>query len=406
MRVLVSFVAAVYLASVLHVDNWGIVAGFLSLGTMGGFFIQYGFFYTGPRHVAATSHSADRLRETVLPILIVKCVLVLLWACVLSVLFLVVPFINKYWWFLPGSFVLSLSQGLTLAWYYHGIEKFRRFSLYEGIGRSGSLVVVLLYIRSPEQAHAALTAFALPTLLVTIILHIPLIKRIGFQWVACDKVVMCVRESFHGFLSKLYGVFISTANPFLLTFFLKESQIGNYSLAERAVFAAFMVAGVLSQILMPQFVRGKEFPFKQYWSRFRRALYVSVLLAFATSLLLFACSFILVPILGVEYLRSATLLRWLAWLPLLPAVSTVCTYCHLLVFNKDRWFSRSMFWSMVVNLLGIPLCVSLWEDAGMVIVAYAAQITVTTIAAYYTYQAYVSGKSDSRKVISMDANKC
>lgn len=65
-----------------------------------------------------------------------------------------------------------------------------------------------------------------------------------------------------------------------------------------------------------------------------------------------------------------------------------------------------MFWSMVVNLLGIPLCVSLWEDAGMVIVAYAAQITVTTIAAYYTYQAYVSGKSDSRKVISMDANKC
>jgi O-antigen/teichoic acid export membrane protein len=252
-NVVISLVSIPLLIQNLGVDQFGLVNLALSVIFFANVAVTFGYNLSGPREIAVNQDDRQAMGEVASKIFFSKFLFALLLCLLLGVLIYIFGFFGDYQVVLLFSLLLLFSEATQSIWLFQGLEKMRMVSLANLFAKLLYLLVLVLYIKAPEDAKwvnflLGVTALGVNLLLVAYIhfgLHIKLFLP---KWKA---LWMSWKENFFLFLSGVASHFSVSGGLIILSFFASATILGMFSMAEKITMVLRMVPTLITQAAYP-----------------------------------------------------------------------------------------------------------------------------------------------------------
>ncbi len=368
-----------YLIRTIGVERFGSVAFGLSLMLYLTAFTDYGFGLSATRSVAL--HRTDRpaLRQLYTDVTLAKLTLFVLGGFVLLGLMLTIPTLGRQWPLLVLGLTIPLGNCLTPRWLVQGLEQVRYLSVANMLGKVVTVITILTLIRSPADYWLTLLAYGLDNLTTATITTGLLVWRFGLRVVrpVWSRVLGQFRSGWFLFLNNLSVITFNSSTVLVLGFFVSETALGQYSVAERVAFLTWQLLVVLSQGIYPQLCRLAVVSHKQL-VRFLR-----LTLGFAAPVVLGFC--------GLLWLKAGLIISWLSGrsdtntvelLRLMAAHGflvflNIAPYQTLLAYGKQRETAHLFNWIAGLNVVALLFTAQFLGPTGAAILTLLVQATVT-----------------------------
>jgi polysaccharide transporter, PST family len=314
------FITVPYLARVLGVHYWGLVAFAQAFGGYVGLVVEFGFNLSATRDVARHRNDPGRLSDVLAGVLGAKLVLILA--------SLLVAFAAQYWLrnlrdhpvLLWAGVTVGIAQALSVTWFYQGLERMRTAAVIDVISKAMGVLGVFLLVHSPTHAWRVLVIQAVVSLIGTSILLVMAYREVRFRWPSLAGTGHAMRTGGSMFLFRSAVSLYTTANALILGVFAPLSSVGYYAGAEKLVRALLGVFSPISQSLYPRI----NDLLSHSQDRAARLVRISFAVMGGGSLVMmlglwFAAPYIIRIVLGPGFDPAAAVLRILA--VLLPAIT-------------------------------------------------------------------------------------
>jgi len=372
---LLPLVTVPFLARVLGPAQWGLLAAAESLGRTISVLAEYGFQYSATRSLAAVRDCPPVRSQRAAAVLSAQ----LLLAAVVLTICLAVSLWSS---FAPRLFWLGVLYGLGLAaspsWFFQALQRARCFATIDLLARAIALLLVVAYIRRPEQASLVLLLWA-GAAWTTSLLGLALARRED-PWPPPSPALACqaLREGFPLFLFRLATALYSSANPLILSWFTTPAAVGAYAGAEKIVRAAAAALAPWNQAILPRIAHfmNSGLGDASRLARWTLAIMLGLALA-AMALLQLLASWLIARLLGPQYLAAVPLLRTLAILLPCVAVSNVLGLQWMIPLRLERPLGLLVGAAGLTNLALAPLLIRMAASQGLACSVVLAEALVT-----------------------------
>lgn len=367
-----------YLARVLGVAGWGLVAFAQSFGMYASVFGEYGFAFSATREVARHRDDHDKLSEIVAGVLGAK---TLLGTSMIALAFGVqrcVPIFRENPLLLWGAWFWALGRAVSMVWYFQGRERMRLIAWVDMVAQALAAVVIFVVVRKPADGWRVLALQGLGymgSFVVGLVLTYREVPARFPTWQSSWNALRmgCSMFLFRGSLS-LY----TAGNAFVLGLFVSPVWVGYYAGAEKISRAFLGLLNPVSQALYPRLSHLVCHARERAVRLARVAVAVMGFGGVAMGALVFALAPILVRvILGQGYDHAVPVLRILSLLPPLIALSNVYGVQWMLPLGMDRPFNTII---LIAGLINVALAVALapaYLAMGMAWSVVSAEVFVT-----------------------------
>lgn len=374
----VPLVTIPYVARVLGVSGWGLVAFAQSFGMFLLVVGEYGFNLSATREVARHRGDREKLTEVVAGVLGAKALLAV---AVVGVAFGIhwwIPIFREHPLLLWCGIFWALARAASMIWFFQGKEEMHLVACLDIVTQSLAAVAIFILVRSTADGWRVLglqgagyfLSFAVGLGLVY--------RQVPVAMPTWKSTWKALRMGWSMFLFQGSVTLYTTANAFILGLFVSPLWVGYYAGAEKIskVFLALLTP--VSRALYPRLSH------LVYHARERaaRLARVAVVIFGFGGTALGALVFFLAPwlvrwVLGPGYGQAVPVLRILALLPPLIALSTAIGGLWMLPLGMDHAFNTIALLAGVIN---VGLALILARDFAAIGMACAVVASETFVA--------------------------
>lgn len=348
-----------YLVRVLDPAQFGLVSFAQGLVLYFSVITDFGFDFSATRAIAARRHEPGIVSQVFWSTLCAKAILLLGSAVALTLLIVVTPKLRETPRLFAVTFLYVIGTALFPVWLFQGLEQMKLAALVFGTARLLTVPALFLLVRHPQD-YVKAAAIQSSVEVTASLLAAPIVWRhIRVRWYRPSRfdIADAFRQGWPLFLSGSALYLCTSSTPVTLGFVSDRIQVGYFSAADKLIKAATSLLSPASQALYPHITAMKVESTFSALQFIRKSLISIGLLSLGASLLIFLLAKPLSRfVLGIEFVESAQVLRWLSPLPLLSGLMSVFGTQTMLVFEMDSTMSRIMSTSAVA---GIPLTLAL-----------------------------------------------
>ena len=372
-----------YLARVLGPGAWGEVAAALALGNLFAAIPAYGFDGSATRAVARHRGDEAALRAVVSGTAGARGLLTVL-AAVLFGACLFVPGVPLR----PDALGLAAlaylgAQGVSWGWCFEGLGRFRAAGALAVLARAPVPLLVVLFVRGPDDAARVPLVYAACSLAETLAGGWLARSRAGLDWPRWAWVAVALRDGRTLFAGRAGLTVYLAGNAFWLRLFAGPAAVGVFSAAEGVARAVVGALGPVSRALLPRMARAEGAD----RDRLMRAAFAGALGAgVALGVLLWALAPLVPRVLGAGFAPAVGLVRMLAPLPLFVALSQVAGVQGLLARGRDGAVAVLFGLGGAVNVLSAALLAPRLGAPGMALALLLAEAAVTAGALFLLFR--------------------
>ncbi len=378
MRKLLPLVLIPYLARKLGPAGWGTVAFMLSLAECVVVCIEFGFNLSATREIARARDSRDDRRRIMAGVLGAQIMLATGIVVAAALISQWIPLLRESPRLVASGLFYAVLQGFAPIWFFQGLEKMRLISVLEISGRMCGLGLVLLWVRSPEDAWLALLLQAAGPLFITTIGWSVVLRTHGFLMPSWHGSRVALKTGWPLFVYRsaesLYGV----GNAFLLGLFVSPTAVGYFASAEKISKAAFGLLNPIRESLYPR-LSSLIHQSREDAARLAR---IGAAATVGGGILLGAATFLMAPlmirlVMGPGFEPAVHVLRIFSLLPVLLSVTHSVGLQWLLPLGRDAEVNRILLAAGALNVLTAVLVTPQFGQVGMAWVVVGAEAFVT-----------------------------
>lgn len=304
----------------LGVSGWGIYTVAQTISVVMVAVSDFGFHVSGVRSMARSRESAFSRSEIFIYTNLIKVLLALVGAALIFSAYYC-SLLPKFGLLILISCVVSGAlQGMSLAWYYQGIERMMLPSFCDALGEGIVVAVTSIFVKGVADIWICFAAQALVAGVNFLVLMASADVRPSRHSIKFEALIGQLRDAAPMGLLHLLGTLLGGLQPLALGKLATPYEVGRYGASEKISRAVYSVAQPIRFAFFPRISKNVDTN-----SPSERNLVLSSLIMIGLSvvgglvIVLYAGNLLRV-IFGREFAESADVLRILALLPVLTAV--------------------------------------------------------------------------------------
>ena len=352
-NILIALLATRILFSTLGEAQYGLVNLALSVVLLSSITVSYGYHLNGPKRIALFRDESAKKETLINEIIATRTIIAIAMAIVLFCLTYFFGFFKSYAALLYYSLILLFSQALFPMFYFQGNDKIAWASLVNAFAKGAYLLLIVLFIKIPEDAAYVNFLFGITALIVYIVTWIIIYKKekIKWVWVSIHNIKKRFVENFQFFISSIAGHVSIHGGLIILSNFVNNSVLGEFALAQKIALLMRMVPVFFTQAILQK----ASILFKSDKAEFKR--YVNLIfiiglsITFAMGLIAVIFSkWIIFLLAGSQVLYSETILKILAFIPFMSMLN-FNNMIKILVDEKKHLLTKATWLTAIVMLI-------------------------------------------------------
>ena len=352
-NILIALLATRILFSTLGEAQYGLVNLALSVVLLSSITVSYGYHLNGPKRIALFRDESAKKETLINEIIATRIIIAFGMAIILFCLTYFFGFFKSYTALLYYSLILLFSQALFPMFYFQGNDKIAWASLVNAFAKGAYLLLIVLFIKIPEDATYVNFLFGITALIVYIVTWIIIYKKekIKWVWVSIHNIKKRFVENFQFFISSIAGHVSIHGGLIILSNFVNNSVLGEFALAQKIALLMRMVPVFFTQAILQK----ASILFKSDKAEFKR--YVNLIfiiglsITFAMGLIAVIFSkWIIFLLAGSQVLYSETILKILAFIPFMSMLN-FNNMIKILVDEKKHLLTKATWLTAIVMLI-------------------------------------------------------
>lgn len=330
----------------------------------------------GNREIAYVRDDKEKMSRTFWEIQIVKLVMTLV-AYIALVIFLQIY--TKYTWYIWVQSINILAATLDISWLYMGLEDFKRTVIRNTGVKILSLVLILTFVKTPNDVALYIFLTGFSTLLGNATLWPRLRVILTKVKLSTLRPLRHIKPSLALFVPQIATQIYLILNKNMLGIIVNSTAVGYYNNSDSLVKMVLALVTATGTVMLPnmasEFAKGnKEAVDKMLYKSFDFVTFISVAMAFGLA----AVGLHGVPYFyGVGYDPVGKAIMIESIVIVIIGWSNVIGVQYLLPTNRVKDYTNSVIFGAVVNvLLNFPL-MSLWGLNGAMISTVVSELAVT-----------------------------
>ena len=352
-NILIALLATRILFSTLGEAQYGLVNLALSVVLLSSITVSYGYHLNGPKRIALFRDESAKKETLINEIIATRIIIAFGMAIILFCLTYFFGFFKSYAALLYYSLILLFSQALFPMFYFQGNDKIAWASLVNAFAKGAYLLLIVLFIKIPEDATYVNFLFGITALIVYTVSWIIIYKKekIKWVWVSIHNIKKRFVENFQFFISSIAGHVSIHGGLIILSNFVNNSVLGEFALAQKIALLMRMVPVFFTQAILQK----ASILFKSDKAEFKR--YVNLIfiiglsITFAMGLIAVIFSnWIIFLLAGSQVLYSETILKILAFIPFMSMLN-FNNMIKILVDEKKHLLTKATWLTAIVMLI-------------------------------------------------------
>ena len=393
-----------YLSRTLGVAGWGYVVFVQLIINYLVWIANWGFYLGATKRIAAARADRELLSRIFVVTWFAQWCLTCLVAVVLVISINVVPMLvdNKDL-YLAGAGLL-LGNALTPLWYLNGLEKIRESAAIQIAAKILTLPLIFALVeeKSDIVTYLAINSACAVSMGVFTMCWINRSGVIRWHVPRLREVITAISRGYRLFLSTLWGSLNSSLIPTFLGIVGGATELGYYSLADRARSAAITILHPITHALFPRMCYLFNHDRAQALNLLKlSSMAMLVLSSIMSAVLLLFSSDILRILGGNDFLGGASALMWLAFTPVFSTTTSFIIHQLLVPSGNAQGFNKAMFLTLLLNAILVVPTVSFMGAHGAAIATFSTELFAAIyLINYVRQQKLLEAYSESNRVLN------
>ena len=333
--------------------QFGLVNLALSIVLLLSISVSYGYHLNGPKRIALFRDDSSKKQTLINEIIVTRIIIAIGMAIFLFCLTYYFGFFKSYASLVYYSLILLFSQALFPMFYFQGNDKIAWFSLVNIFAKGAYLLLIVLFIKTPNDATYVNFLFGFTALTVYIVFWIIIYKKekIKWVWVSIHNIKKRFIENFQFFISSIAGHVSIHGGLIILASFVNNTILGEFALAQKIALLMRMVPVFFTQAILQNatvLFKKDKIEFNSYVNR----IFITGLsITLSMGLMVFLLSkWIIFLLAGSFVIYSETILKILAFIPFLSMLN-FNNMIKILVDEKKYLLTRATWITAIVMLI-------------------------------------------------------
>jgi len=367
-----------YLARVLGVEPYGVLAFSISLNAYLWMLVDWGFTLSATKKVARHRDDPEALRKVFWETIEAKALIGLLGLVTVIAAAFAAP--SQYRWLIVASGMLNILGSIVqMEWFARGLESLGRFTTMAVGVRVATALLTFLIVQKPEDLWRMLLLQGVSGFLVGVLGYWYIQRQWRFTR-AAQKLGELWRQIWdcrHYFLSQTAAIGYAAAAPLVLSLVSSPTQVGLYAAADKLVRVAMMLLAPVNLAIYPRInaLMAKNPAGAARLGMLALGAQLAIGIFLAVGLQLFAKPVIDI-VMGRAFEPAIPIFQIMAFLPALAAANGVFNLLFLLPRGHKDLVSRISVRTFVAFLILSPLLGWRYGALGGAVALIAAEIVM------------------------------
>lgn len=301
----------------------------------------------GSREIAKVNDNKKEKSKTFLSIYYLQLINTILMCILFVILFYFVEY--QYKSILLIQFVYLISCAFDINWFFFGMEKFKITISRNIIIKILSLILIFLFVNSPNDLW-----------IYTLILSVSTLLSQMYLWFFVKKEVDCVSININDIikhLPKCLVLFIPVVaysiyrimDKTMIGFFSDTFQLGNYENAEKIINIPISIISALGVVMLPHMSKSNDSDFDSKITDTFKICFFMIAPIFI-GLMIIADDFSLL-FFGDEFIYSSNIIKILLITVLFSSITNIVRNNYLIPKSQDKIYVKSTIYGSIVNLI-------------------------------------------------------
>ena len=315
--------------------------------------VSYGYHLNGPKRIALFRDESKKKQILINEIIVTRIIIAISIAIFLFCLTYFFGFFKPYSTLLYYSLILLFSEALFPMFYFQGNDKIAWFSLINIFAKGAYLLLIVLIIKTPNDAIYVNFLFGFTSFLVYIIFWIFIYKKekIKWVWVSIYNIKKRLIENFQFFISSIAGHVSIHSGLIILASFVNNTVLGKFALAQKIGLLMRMVPVFFTQAILQKatiLFEKDKIEFKIYVNRI---FVIGLVITFLMGLIVIILSKWIIFLLAGSYVvYSENILKILAFIPFLSMLN-FNNMIEILVNEKKYLLTKATWITAIIMLI-------------------------------------------------------
>ena len=381
-----------YLVQVLGVDYFGLLAFATAIIAYLSIITDYGFNLTATREISIHRDNKEKVVEIFSSVMTIKFILMILSFILLSIIIFSFEKFATHWEIYFFTFATVLGQVLFPVWFFQGMESMKYISYLNIVAKSIFTLAIFIFVK--EQSDFYLVPLLTSAgFIIAGLWSLVLIRRefrVEFRWQSIDTLKEYLIDGWHIFISRIYVNLYTTTNIILLGVFTNNTAVGYYSIAEKIVVAIGGLFEPANQTIFPYLARKYRENFNQFVMFVKK---IGFMFLFISSFFVVIFEYfkeeIIYLVTGSYNLEVSTLLG-IFLLRVLSYPFGALFSNSLIIMSRKKEFMRVMNYTVLLDLLIVPLSIYLYQEMGLVISFVLVLFVHVSLLLYYLNKSIIN----------------
>ena len=352
-NIFIALLATRILFRTLGEAQYGLVNLALSVVLLSSITVSYGYHLNGPKRIALFRDESEKKETLINEIIVTRIIIAIGMAIILFCLTYFLGFFKSYAALLYYSLILLFSQALFPMFYFQGNDKIAWASIVNAFAKVAYLLLIVLFIKRPEDATYVNFLFGITALIVYIVSWIIIYKKekIKWAWVSIHNIKKRFVENFQFFISSIAGHVSIHGGLIILANFVNSSVLGEFALAQKIALLMRMVPVFFTQAILQKasiLFKSDKTEFNRYVNRI---FIIGLSITFAMGLITIIFSkWIIFLLAGSQVLYSEAILKILAFIPFMSMLN-FNNMIKILVDEKKHLLTKATWVTAIFMLI-------------------------------------------------------
>jgi len=352
-NIFIALLATRVLFSTLGEAQFGLVNLALSVVLLSSIAVSYGYHLNGPKRIALFRDQSGKKQSLINEIILTRIIIATGMAIILFCLTYFFGFFKSYAALLYYSLILLFSQALFPMFYFQGNDKIAWASLVNAFAKGAYLLLIILFIKTPDDATYVNFLFGLSALVVYIVFWIIIYKKekIKWVWVSIYNIKNRFIENFQFFISSIAGHVSIHGGLIILANFVNNTVLGEFALAQKIALLMRMVPIFFTQAILQKasiLFKSDKIEFNSYVNRI---FIIGLTITFVMGLIVIIFSkWIIFLLAGSHVIYSDTILKILAFIPFFSMLN-FNNMIKILVDEKKHLLTKATWITAIIMLI-------------------------------------------------------
>jgi PST family polysaccharide transporter len=376
-----------YLVRVLGAEYFGLLAIATSIITYFTILTNYGFNITATREISVNRVNKLKIIEIYSSVMIIKFFFIIVSFILLCIVVFSVDKFAVNWEIYFLTFGVLIGQVLFPIWFFQGMEQMKYITYLNVLSKTIFTILIFVFVQKESDYFIVPILTSLGFLVVGVWSLILIRKKfdIHFKFQGVDILKYHLYEGWHIFISNLSVTMYTTTTTVLLGIFTNNTIVGYYSIADKLISGIKQLITPISQTLYPFVSRKAEESKELVLGLIKKTAFFSFFLSLLLTIFLFVfAESILYLVFGNEAKNSVLIFKILTIIPLLAVIDTVFGTLLMLVFKRNKEYSKIIISAGLLNLILALVLIPLFDGNGAAFSVLIVELYITIRIVFYT----------------------